>query len=224
MTEHRESAERPTARRQETRERLFDAAMQVFAEVGVGGASVEAICSRAGFTRGAFYSNFSSKEQLFLALLEREFAQHAARLAQKARDLEPGLRECQGSFTSQEAAGLVVEFLAPSDDHETWFALELELLLLAMRDPSLVTERLDIKDQLYGEIAGPVEQIVATAGRRFTIPVEHALPVLGGLYEDALRASALGGPGLHETLDTLGERIAELLFALTESVERRSGA
>lgn len=59
----------PVSRRREnTRARLMDAAAQVFAEVGLEGASVEAICERAGFTRGAFYSNFESKDQLFLAL------------------------------------------------------------------------------------------------------------------------------------------------------------
>src|SRR5690606_28857067 len=57
-----------TRSRENTRARLLDAAAQVFAEVGIGGASVEAICERAGFTRGAFYSNFDSKDELFLEL------------------------------------------------------------------------------------------------------------------------------------------------------------
>ncbi|MGW8481925.1 TetR/AcrR family transcriptional regulator [Microbacterium sp. NPDC055903] len=57
-----------TRRRENTRARLLEAAAQVFAEVGLEGASVEAICERAGFTRGAFYSNFESKDELFLAL------------------------------------------------------------------------------------------------------------------------------------------------------------
>ncbi|GAB3632511.1 TetR/AcrR family transcriptional regulator [Microbacterium shaanxiense] len=57
-----------TKRRESTRARLMDAAAQVFAEVGLEGASVEAICERAGFTRGAFYSNFDSKDELFLEL------------------------------------------------------------------------------------------------------------------------------------------------------------
>ncbi|MCR2213538.1 TetR/AcrR family transcriptional regulator, partial [Salmonella enterica] len=47
---------------------LLEAAAQVFAEAGLDGASVEAVCERAGFTRGAFYSNFESKDELFLML------------------------------------------------------------------------------------------------------------------------------------------------------------
>ena len=57
-----------SARRQATRERLMDAAVELFGERGVLGASVEEICERAGFTRGAFYSNFESMDELFLTL------------------------------------------------------------------------------------------------------------------------------------------------------------
>jgi AcrR family transcriptional regulator len=59
---------RPT--RDDTREKLFEAAAQVFEEQGIGGASIEAIAAAAGFTRGAFYSNFKSKDELIIAMLE----------------------------------------------------------------------------------------------------------------------------------------------------------
>ncbi|MDE2380136.1 TetR/AcrR family transcriptional regulator, partial [Bradyrhizobium sp.] len=59
---------RPT--RDDTRDKLFDAAAQVFEEQGIGGASIEAIAAAAGFTRGAFYSNFKSKDELIIAMLE----------------------------------------------------------------------------------------------------------------------------------------------------------
>jgi AcrR family transcriptional regulator len=59
---------RPT--RDDTREKLFEAAARVFEEQGIGGASIEAIAAAAGFTRGAFYSNFTSKDELIIAMLE----------------------------------------------------------------------------------------------------------------------------------------------------------
>ena len=52
-----------SSRRQHTRDRLIDAATGLFAEKSIEGASVEEISERAGFTRGAFYSNFDSKEE-----------------------------------------------------------------------------------------------------------------------------------------------------------------
>jgi AcrR family transcriptional regulator len=59
---------RPT--RDATRERLFAAAAEVFEQQGIGGASIEAIAAAAGFTRGAVYSNFASKDDLIIAMLE----------------------------------------------------------------------------------------------------------------------------------------------------------
>ena len=68
---------RPT--RDETRDKLFDAAARVFEEQGIGGASIEAIAAAAGFTRGAFYSNFASKDELIIAMLEDHVAQSIRR-------------------------------------------------------------------------------------------------------------------------------------------------
>jgi AcrR family transcriptional regulator len=59
---------RPT--RDETRDKLFEAAARVFEEQGIGGASVETVAAAAGFTRGAFYSNFKSMDELIIAMLE----------------------------------------------------------------------------------------------------------------------------------------------------------
>jgi AcrR family transcriptional regulator len=59
---------RPT--REETRQRLFAAAAEVFAEHGVGATTVEQLAGAAGLTRGAFYSNFSTMEELAAAMLD----------------------------------------------------------------------------------------------------------------------------------------------------------
>lgn len=206
----------PSPRRQETRSRLLDAAAEVFAEDGLQGAAVETICARAGFTRGAFYSNFSSKEQLFLALLEREFERRAEELAEKARELEPMLREHSGCISPPEAARYVTDFFAPQSDAAVWFALETEFLLLAMRDPSIAPGHHEFVERFYSSISGVVERVIAAAGRRFVLPVERAMPVLNGLYERALRTAALTGDDESRISEELGDRVAELLFALTE--------
>src|SRR6266702_903425 len=66
--------------RQRTREALVSAAMGVFARSGYAGASVDAIAAQAGFTVGALYANFGTKEELFLAVFERHCAEELAAL------------------------------------------------------------------------------------------------------------------------------------------------
>jgi AcrR family transcriptional regulator len=68
---------RPT--RDATCEKLFEAAARLFEEQGISGASIEAITAAAGFTRGAFYSNFTSKDELIIAMLEDHVEQSIRR-------------------------------------------------------------------------------------------------------------------------------------------------
>jgi len=68
---------RPT--RDDTRDKLFEAAARVFEEHGINAASIEAIAAAAGFTRGAFYSNFASKDELIIAMLEDHVEQSIKR-------------------------------------------------------------------------------------------------------------------------------------------------
>jgi len=58
--------------RAQTRERLLEAALAVFAKDGVEKASIEEVAEAAGYSRGAFYSNFESKDDLLCAVLDRE--------------------------------------------------------------------------------------------------------------------------------------------------------
>jgi AcrR family transcriptional regulator len=73
----------------ETRQRLLDAAERVFLRRGLQGSSVEEIAGEAGFTRGAFYSNFKSKEELFVELLQDRVYRQYAEMAEQAQE-QPG--------------------------------------------------------------------------------------------------------------------------------------
>src|ERR1043165_9772619 len=67
----------------QTRAALLQAGAEVFVERGFAGSSVEAIAARAGFTRGAFYSNFASKEELFAELLQERVYSVYRRMVQQ---------------------------------------------------------------------------------------------------------------------------------------------
>jgi AcrR family transcriptional regulator len=76
-------------KREETRRRLLDAAERVFLRRGLQGSSVEEIAAEAGFTRGAFYSNFNSKDELFVELLHTRVYDRYAKLAEQSQ-AQPG--------------------------------------------------------------------------------------------------------------------------------------
>jgi len=120
---------RVTKRRAETRQRLLDAALLVFAEEGFGRASVEDVCDRAGYTRGAFYSNFVSIDELFLAMWEQR---SAALLESVAESLESAFNE---PALSLEAGIDRILDLLPVDD--LWYRIEAEFTAHALRVPSL---------------------------------------------------------------------------------------
>jgi AcrR family transcriptional regulator len=111
----------------QTRQALLDAAREVFLRRGFAGASVEEITGEAGFTRGAFYSNFDSKDELFVELLQQqvfEFYRDMAR-RQIESDAAPPIRE-----TAEELASVA------GDPKRAWaFRLLLELLVHSGRDP-----------------------------------------------------------------------------------------
>src|SRR6476620_4132787 len=74
MWENQRVPERWTRERrlEHTRNLLLDAAEEVFARKGLTGAALEDIADVAGYTRGAIYSHFGAKEELFLAVVDRQ--------------------------------------------------------------------------------------------------------------------------------------------------------
>lgn len=109
-----------------TRAALLDAAERSFVERGFQGASVEVVTESAGFSRGAFYSNFESKEQMFSELLQDRVYAHYRRMATTAG-------EASGRPSLRQVGEQLAAIQANPDGH--WlFRLWLELLAHAGRD------------------------------------------------------------------------------------------
>ena len=135
---------RPT--RDETRERIFTAAAGVFAEHGVAATTVEQIAAAAGFTRGAFYSNFDTKDELAVAMLDDHVTRSYVHNRALARD-------------HPDAAGLVQALRDDLDRQDPLHRnplLQVELMLYVARRPDLrplMGERLASLRRLVGEVA-----------------------------------------------------------------------
>ena len=100
-----------------TRRKLLAAARRVFARHGFEAARIDDIAVEAGHTRGAFYANFNSKEDLFLVLLEEQAAIHLdqfRKVLENCSDEEEKMRQVRNYYvsraTNQQWAILVLEF------------------------------------------------------------------------------------------------------------------
>jgi len=111
-----------------TRQHLLEAAAVVFAREGFHGATLDAVAAAAGFTKGAVYSNWRSKDDLFLALLEDRMERQ---LAVVSEVLETAGTERDDVVTR---VSRLLESGAFFWD-ETWSALYLEFVVYARRNP-----------------------------------------------------------------------------------------
>jgi AcrR family transcriptional regulator len=114
-------------RQARTRADLLDAAVRVFVRDGYQGSSVGAIAAEAGYTRGAFYSNFASKEELFAELLqERVFALY--------HDIAAEVSDDPGHRPTARALGERLAAMQRHPDGRWLFPLWLELVTQGGRD------------------------------------------------------------------------------------------
>jgi AcrR family transcriptional regulator len=111
-----------------TRERLLAAAEEAFSRLGYGGASADMIAAEAGYSKGAFYSNFPNKEAILLELLRRYSERDMADL-EKLGNLEP-----------DELRAAVTEWLNTAFVNSDCPELTIELQLHARRSPDFATE------------------------------------------------------------------------------------
>ena len=114
-------------RTEATRHALLEAARRIFARDGFEASRIEDIASATGHTRGAFYANFSSKEDLFFALLEQD-------AGDRLRTLRTVLEKCPDPGRRLEA--LRKYYVARVADRQ-WVLLALEFKLFALRHPKL---------------------------------------------------------------------------------------
>jgi AcrR family transcriptional regulator len=159
-----------------TRRALLDAARDVFGRRGYGGASLEEIADEAGYSRGALYHHFDSKEDLFLALLDE-------RLTERVREIDRAFSE--GAETkeatveqAQRAAREAVD--AFRQNHE-WRALYLEFVAHADRDPrfrrQLALRAAACRDALTRVVQSRADEL----GLKLPMPAEHLAVAIEGL-------------------------------------------
>ncbi|MFJ5263117.1 TetR/AcrR family transcriptional regulator [Streptomyces sp. NPDC088387] len=143
MAAREATAGRVTRRRVRTRANLLDAAFAVFAAKGFGRVSIEEVCEAAGYSRGAFYSNFASLDELFFALYQDRAEVIAAQVSGALALDGPGL-------DVPAAVDRVTEVLLLDRD---WLLVKTDFLVHAARDPAVAGTLLEHRARLRGAIA-----------------------------------------------------------------------
>lgn len=174
-----------TKRRAETRERLLAAAHEVFAEVGFGRSTVEQVCERAGFTRGAFYSNFVSLDELFLAMWEQRSTAMLAEVRQTLAAMSVDDMSDLRTAVTRLADAVPVD--------EGWFRITAEFTAHALRTPGLRQVMAAREEAIVAALLPGIEAALSRIGR--VVPDPAALGQALVAVHDGTSAQVLLEPG-----------------------------
>ncbi|MBS1699429.1 MAG: TetR/AcrR family transcriptional regulator [Actinobacteria bacterium] len=201
-----------TRSRENTRARLLDAAAQVFAEEGLDGASVEAVCERAGFTRGAFYSNFESKDELFFELAGAVGSERLTAVRVRVAELH----ESGALAQDCDATTLVRQVMDTGGDDRLGVMLLSEIRLRALRDQAWGEAYLTQEQEMVDGIARIIDDIVETGAMSLRVGSDVAARMLLVLWEGMTVRGAMAGQDDEQLRRTGSSELGQLVSLLLE--------
>jgi AcrR family transcriptional regulator len=150
-------------RSEETRAALLRSASRLICELGMHGASIDRIAADAGYTKGAFYAHFASKEDLFLVVLDEHFATELARLDVILAGAEN---------PAEEARKAAEDFLAHIDADPEWRRVYQEFATHAARHDAFRVEFATRQRGLRARMAEVFARWAADLGVKPSVPPE----------------------------------------------------
>jgi AcrR family transcriptional regulator len=193
-------------RREQTRDDLIAAAYRLFTEGGFHATSLDQIAAAAGYTKGAVYSNFDSKEDLFFAVYERRVAEAEAQMRELfAGDVAAGLDRIAADTTGR------------INRDDGWLAAFFEFWAHVIRRPELRGRFAEIHRRVQLPIAGALERVAAERGVELPDKALR-IAVASGAMQIGLALERLTQPDVVD--EALGVRMGRLLL---DEIERRKG-
>ena len=207
MTDTAAAHEQVSTRRAATRARLAEAAVRVFARKGVEGASVEEICDEAGFTRGAFYSNFESMNELCIDVIQRFMDRTFDALAVELPKVSAT------ALPIQDKLELAVEMVRRSVDNDQDEILAIsEIRLQAARDPQLRPAYQALNESAAPALKQLVTEVMASNQVDIGIEVGDLLSIMRTLYDQQMIEALITGTS--NPSQTVSAQMVILLKAL----------
>ena len=203
-------------RREATRQRILDAAREVFAERGVIGGSVEDICERAGFTRGAFYSNFNDKDDVLDALVEREHASLLMHLDASFVEVDREVEEAESLVAV--LSGIVDRILRSIPVDRQLSLIQTELEIFAIRRPEHARRFLETNNRFRERIGSLIDVAMRRYGRELLVDPSVITDAIVAIAERSVRRALLAGGDADP--DAMASAVLPgLLLALSRPVE-----
>jgi AcrR family transcriptional regulator len=140
---------------------VLDAARRVFLDRGYGGATVDAIAEEAGFSKGVVYSQFGSKADMFMALLEQRITERGAQ----------NERIAAGKSLAEAARELLLAADRDVVSEQGWAQLLVEFRAHAARDPVLNRRYVDAHRRTVAQLAALLTRLHDQAGTSPAAPV-----------------------------------------------------
>lgn len=192
--------------RADVRADIRAAAREVFLERGYANASLEMIAGRAGFSKGAVYSNFASKGALFMDLTSSVFTERASGFT--APGLVPSADNADAESDMRALALMLLKQIRDSYRTNVVFA---EFRSEVDRDPQLLKDYTAARAQLAESLAANIEEVTAVRGLRLKVPALDAAVVVLALI-NGLSLEYVGRDGEHVlSVDTMARVLMSLV-------------
>ena len=187
-----------------TRVRLIEAAERLFIRRGFDNASVEEISEEAGYSRGAFYSNFEDKEQVFLAVIDRR----------RPKGIDYML---QHSFDGAERIAAVREWFSNQWRFKDFTALRMEFSRKATRDRAVRQHVAELRRREIDTYAGSLNRCLGATDRTEIVALA-LLAVAHGLGSLAIETE----PELENTYSEAAKLVFDRVTSPTILTEDKS--
>src|SRR4051794_12059926 len=188
-------------RKAQTRDDLIAAAERLFTHQGFHATRLDAIAADAGYTKGAVYSNFTSKEDLFFAVYERRAERGIAELERglaAAPDVKAALREVAGRAARRRGTS-----------HDGWLAVFYEFWAHVLRHPEHRARFAAIHLRAQQPVVELVERHFAERGKDPAVPVPQLVTSMASMVT-GLSLERLVLPEIVD--ESLAERMSDLAF------------
>ena len=177
-----------TRRKENTRHRLVRASLDVFVEKGIDGATVDDLVSAAGFTRGAFYSNFETKEELYSELFGSVTDEMLTIMRTAVQEAMP-----KDGTAIDDAGVMVAVFEAIRPFGRQWYLLYSDAITRSLRDETLRERLAAHRERMRDEIAALLLTGMAIKGERPLLDPEDLAQLLVGIFADLMLREQLDG-------------------------------